>query len=73
VRSAQRPSVLADVSWAEAPVPDIALVPGGIGARRLVEDERFLAWLQGWAGAAEPVGSVCTGSGVLAAAGLLDG
>jgi transcriptional regulator GlxA family with amidase domain len=73
VRSAQGPEVVADDSYAEAPVPDIVLVPGGIGTRSLVEDSWFVPWLAVWAEAAELVTSVCTGSGVLAAAGLLDG
>jgi transcriptional regulator GlxA family with amidase domain len=48
-------------------------VPGGLGTRRLVEDNEFLAWLSDWASSARYLTSVCTGSGVLAAAGLLDG
>jgi transcriptional regulator GlxA family with amidase domain len=73
IRSAQGPEVLAAHSYRQAPAPDIALVPGGIGTRSLVNNRDFLAWLANWAGAAEFVTSVCTGSGVLAAAGLLDG
>jgi len=73
VRSAQGPDVLAADSHGDAPAADIVLVPGGIGTRGLVENGEFLAWLAGWAGTAEFVTSVCTGSGVLAAAGLLDG
>jgi transcriptional regulator GlxA family with amidase domain len=73
VRSAQGPEVLAADSHSQAAAPDIALIPGGIGTRGLVENRQFLTWLAGWAGSAEYVTSVCTGSGVLAAAGLLDG
>jgi transcriptional regulator GlxA family with amidase domain len=73
VRSAQGPEVLATDSYREAPVPDIVLVPGGIGTRSLVDDGGFLAWLAGWADTAPMVTSVCTGAAVLAAAGLLDG
>lgn len=73
VRSAQGPEVLATDGYQEAPAPDIVLMPGGIGTRALVEDREFLAWLAGWAETVEFVTSVCTGSGVLAAAGLLDG
>ncbi len=36
-------------------------------------DREFLAWLARWASGAELVTSVCTGSAVLAAAGLIDG
>lgn len=56
-----------------APRPDIVLVPGGLGTRSLVRDEPFLAWLAGYASQAPLVTSVCTGSALLAAAGLLDG
>lgn len=73
VRSAQGVSVVASLGYATAPPCDIVLVPGGIGTRRLVDDPAFLDWLRSWAGPAELVTSVCTGSGVLAAAGLLDG
>jgi transcriptional regulator GlxA family with amidase domain len=74
VRSAQGPIVVADHSYTDAPRSDIVLVPGGIGTRTLAQDRRcFGAWLAAWAAQAELVTSVCTGSGVLAAAGLLDG
>lgn len=73
VRSAQGPIVLADHSYGDAPRPDVVLVPGGIGTRTLVQDRSVGAWLATWALQAELVTSVCTGSGVLAAAGLLDG
>jgi putative intracellular protease/amidase len=49
------------------------MVPGGMGTRGLVNDGPFLDWLRDWAGAATIVSSVCTGSAVLAAAGLLEG
>jgi len=73
IRSAQGPEVLVTEAYPETPVPDIVLMPGGIGTRSLVEDDGFLTWLAGWARTAQVVTSVCTGSGVLAAAGLLDG
>jgi len=73
VRSAQGPAALASTSYEGAPEPDIVLVPGGIGTRALVEDRSFLGWLASWAGQAPVVASVCTGSAVLASAGLLDG
>ncbi|GAA5169444.1 DJ-1/PfpI family protein [Amycolatopsis dongchuanensis] len=49
------------------------LVPGGRGTRPLMRDDPFLAWLAGYASSASLATSVCTGSAVLAAAGLLDG
>ncbi|MBW8079292.1 MAG: DJ-1/PfpI family protein [Gallionella sp.] len=71
--SAQGPRMLADYSYSDAATPEIVLVPGGWGTRRLVDDKEFLTWLVDWASKARYVTSVCTGSGVLAAAGLLDG
>ncbi|MCF4007304.1 DJ-1/PfpI family protein [Corynebacterium uropygiale] len=62
----------------DAPEPlgrevDILLVPGGAGTRALVEDEEFLGRLAEWGRRTPMVVSVCTGSALLAAAGLLDG
>ncbi|MDV6270832.1 DJ-1/PfpI family protein [Rhodococcus globerulus] len=48
------------------------MVPGGHGTRLLVLGHRFLTWLGEWSTNARLVTSVCTGSAVLAAAGLLD-
>jgi len=73
VRSSQGTEVVATSSYASAAGPDVVLVPGGAGTRALVEDDGFLGWLAQWAGGARVVTSVCTGSAVLAAAGLLDG
>lgn len=72
VASAQDVELVAPTGLQEA-TPDIVLVPGGRGTRVLVGDAGFLARLRAWAGAAQIVTSVCTGSAVLAAAGLLDG
>lgn len=44
-----------------------------MGTRSLVDDQDFLAWLRTAGSAAPLVTSVCTGSALLAAAGLLDG
>ena len=52
---------------------DILLVPGGPGTRGLVDDAPFLAWLTEVGTRARLVVSVCTGSALLAAAGLLEG
>jgi transcriptional regulator GlxA family with amidase domain len=73
VRTAHGWPVVAEFSYETMPSPDIVLVPGGRGTRPLVTDAGFLAWLARWAGGAQLVTSVCTGSAVLAAAGLLDG
>lgn len=53
--------------------PSILLVPGGMGTRRLATDAEFLRLLREVARGASIVASVCTGSALLAAAGLLEG
>lgn len=62
-----------DATFGEIPRPDVLLVPGGVGTRTLITDEVVLDWVR----EAHPhtlfTTSVCTGSLVLAAAGLLDG
>jgi transcriptional regulator GlxA family with amidase domain len=73
VRSSQGVEVVATQSYADAGEPDIVMVPGGVGTRTLVNDGHFLEWLRDWANDAAIVSSVCTGSAVLAAAGLLEG
>ena len=73
VASSQGPRSVVDVAYAGAPPCDVVLVPGGLGTRSLVDDGEFIGWLGDWASKAELVTSVCTGSGVLARAGLLDG
>lgn len=52
---------------------DILLVPGGIGVREARKSAAMLEWLCFASGTAEYVTSVCTGSALLAQAGLLDG
>jgi transcriptional regulator GlxA family with amidase domain len=73
VRSSGGPAGVADVAYDDAVEPDILLVPGGIGNRPLLKDDSFLEWLRRWAGHATIITSVCTGSAVLACAGLLEG
>src|SRR5260370_40380671 len=52
---------------------DLILVPGGAGINPLLEDAEVLAFLRRAAAEARYVVGVCTGSLVLAAAGLLRG
>lgn len=73
VRSSQGIEVIAPESFDTADTPDIVMVPGGRGTRRLVDDRALLDSLVAWSAGAELITSVCTGSAVLAAAGLLDG
>lgn len=52
---------------------DVLLVPGGIGTRALIEDSDIKVWLKSLSAAGTLMTSVCTGSLVFAATGLLDG
>src|SRR5437899_1647455 len=65
--------VLPDETWDTAPPLDVLVYPGGRGTRRELADEAVLDWIRGLAGGDTVVASFCTGSLVLAAAGLLDG
>jgi transcriptional regulator GlxA family with amidase domain len=58
-------------SIANCPQPDILIVPGGFGTRRLLKNDVLLAWLQDQRARIQQLLSVCTGSLVLAQAGLL--
>ncbi|HEX4734195.1 MAG TPA: DJ-1/PfpI family protein [Thermoleophilaceae bacterium] len=53
--------------------PDILVFPGGFGTRALMKDERMLEWVRHVHEGTQWTTSVCTGSLVLGAAGLLDG
>jgi putative intracellular protease/amidase len=53
--------------------PDILVFPGGFGTRPLMKDERMLDWVRHVHDGTTWTTSVCTGSLVLGAAGLLDG
>ena len=64
--------VLPDETWETAPAMDVVVYPGGRGTRTELADEAVLDWIRGIADSGV-VASVCTGSLVLAAAGLLDG
>jgi transcriptional regulator GlxA family with amidase domain len=62
-----------DATFEELARPDVIVFPGGIGTRPLLGDERVLDWLRRAHETTTFTTSVCTGSLVLAAAGLLDG
>ncbi|HSS32005.1 MAG TPA: DJ-1/PfpI family protein [Solirubrobacterales bacterium] len=63
----------ADCSIDDVVATDIVLVPGGAGNRRLLRDEGVLTWLREIDATTKWTTSVCTGSLVLGAAGLLQG
>ena len=52
---------------------DILLIPGGLGTRELVNDREFILALNILCEKAEIIASVCTGAGLLAKTGRLDG
>jgi cyclohexyl-isocyanide hydratase len=61
------------VTFADCPQLDVICVPGGRGADDLLNDQEALDFLRAQAAGAKYVTSVCTGSLVLGAAGLLEG
>lgn len=73
VASRQGPKSVCDDSFNTAPAIDVLLVPGGIGTRGEVNNPVMLNWLKVRSQQAELVASVCTGSALLAKAGVLDG
>lgn len=73
VRSDDGLTLLPDTTFAECPDLDIICVPGGPGQIEMMADEQLLKFLQKQAKTAKYITSVCTGSLVLAAAGLLQG
>lgn len=66
-------AILPSTDFANCPQADLLCVPGGFGTRAVIEDEAALDFLREQAKQADYVTSVCTGSLVLGAAGLLKG
>jgi len=62
-----------DATFEELAAPDVVVFPGGHGTRALMSDERVLDWVRTAHETTAYTTSVCTGSLVLAAAGLLQG
>ena len=73
VPSAQGPKTTVDATYDASADYDLVLVPGGHGARDEVNNSATLSWLKKVEPHAELMMSVCTGSALLAKAGLLDG
>jgi transcriptional regulator GlxA family with amidase domain len=65
--------VFADHTWETAPEFDVLVYPGGRGTRAQLEDDGVRTRLRSYAERGTLMTSVCTGSLVYAAAGLLDG
>jgi putative intracellular protease/amidase len=63
----------ADATFDDVTEPDVIVFPGGVGTRPLQHDERVLEWVRHAHATTRFTTSVCTGSLVLGAAGLLNG
>jgi transcriptional regulator GlxA family with amidase domain len=66
-------ALVADATLDEVREPDVLVVPGGFGVRRLMTDERHLDWVRSVHERTTWSTSVCTGALLLGAAGLLEG
>jgi putative intracellular protease/amidase len=63
----------ADAALEELPEPEVICVPGGLGSRAFLHDQRLLDWIRHAHEHSEWTTSVCTGSLLLGAAGILEG
>jgi putative intracellular protease/amidase len=63
----------ADVAFEDLPDPEIVVVPGGTGTNAFLDDERLVGWIRAAHETSQWTTSVCTGSLLLGAAGVLDG
>lgn len=66
-------SIVPTATFADVPRADIVCVPGGFGVNTVIADDGAMAWVRGVGETATWVTSVCTGSLILGAAGLLAG
>jgi putative intracellular protease/amidase len=73
VASVQGPKTVAEYEFANCPKLDLILLPGGFGTAEQLGNAALHAFLRDRATAAEVTMSVCSGSAILAKAGLLDG
>jgi transcriptional regulator GlxA family with amidase domain len=73
VRSAQGPKTVTEYGFSECPRLDLILLPGGIGTVKQLHNVAMLEFLKDRSLSAEVTMSVCSGSAILAKAGLLDG
>ena len=63
----------ADAAFEDVPDPEIVVVPGGTGTDAVLDDERLVGWIRRAHETSEWTTSVCTGSLLLGAAGVLKG
>lgn len=66
-------AIVPNTNFADCPQADIICVPGGHGVREAIADTAIVEFVREQAKAAEWITSVCTGSFILGAAGLLNG
>jgi transcriptional regulator GlxA family with amidase domain len=66
-------TLVAGAAYEDLPRPEIVLVPGGLGTYDALEDERLVGWIRRAHESSDWTTSVCTGSLLLAAAGVLEG
>lgn len=66
-------SIVPTATFADVPAADILCVPGGLGVNTVIDDDAALGWVRRIGEGAAWVTSVCTGSLILGAAGLLRG
>ena len=69
----ERLAMYVDAAFEDIPEPDVFVVPGGWGTRALLDDEPILSWIRHAHEHSQWTTSVCTGSLLLGAAGVLDG
>jgi len=73
IKARGRLNITPHYSIDSCPDPDIILLPGGDGRRRIMKDERVLSWIVRHIDNLEKLLSVCTGAFFIAHSGLLDG
>jgi transcriptional regulator GlxA family with amidase domain len=73
VQAKNRLSLNPSYGLSDCPNPEILIIPGGSGTRAIVEDSAMIEWVRRTAAMAEMTLSVCTGSLILAKAGILLG
>lgn len=65
--------LMVDEALEDVPRPDVIIVPGGIGSRRIAQSDRWIAWAREAHARTTWTTSVCTGALLLGAAGALEG
>ena len=66
-------AIMPTTTFADVPRADILCIPGGMGVTEVIADDAAMAWVRAIGAEARWVTSVCTGSLILGAAGLLKG